>query len=200
MAYTPPEPISQDPEPEILNPVTNQPERDPLMRFAIEKGHWYTDRLGRARPNWTAIKREVFPHWKIPRYFGFTEEEKETYYKLCAEAFYPLKSVGYLLGFRVPSAGVRFVTDYKIPVYRISRFLYVFSGDIVRAVSGCKIDPEDVVAQKCLEHQGKRWDRTTPRDDPSRAPGDAIRYESGLRERKAPSTEVQAAGESPSDG
>src|SRR5437868_3184666 len=95
---TPAKPTEINKENVVKNPLTGDHETDPLTRFAIENGHWYEGREGKFRVNWNGVKRAVYPHWELPRYFGFTEEEQQLYYKLCSESFYPLRSVGYLLG------------------------------------------------------------------------------------------------------
>ena len=159
MARTPPAINEKTFGKEIINPVTGMPAIDPLERFAIESGNWYKNKKGAFRPNWNGIKRAVYPHWEIPRYFGFTEDEQQLYYKLCSESFYPLRAVGYLLGLKTPSMGVRFCVQASVPIYRIEKVLYVFSGDIVRAIAACRVDYSDPVVRAVVErHQARRWD------------------------------------------
>lgn len=158
---TPPIPVSTTEGENIINPVTGAPETDPLRRFAIKNNFWYVNKRGEFCVNWNGIKRTVYPHWDIPRYFGFTEEERELYYKLCSESFYPLRSVAYLLGLKTPKQGIKFVFDADIPLYRINNILYVFSGDIVRAVNACRVDTSDPIVRAVIErHHGRRWEGT----------------------------------------
>lgn len=158
---TPPIPVDPLEDEIILNPVTQEAETDPARRYAIKNGFWYINKQGQFCMNWNGIKRAVYPHWEIPRYFGFNPEERELYYKLCSESFYPLRSVGFLLGLPLPSRGVKFVFDADIPIYRIQNVLYVFSGDIVRAINACRIDSKDPIVRAVVERQqSRRWDQT----------------------------------------
>jgi len=144
---------------QILNPVDGSIETDPLRRFAIANGYWYLNKKNEFRINWNGIKRAVYPHFEIPRFFGFTPEEQEIYFKMCQESFYPLRSVAYLLGLKTPSQGVKFCFDADIPIYRINKIMYVFSGDIVRAIAQSRVDTTDpVVAAVVQRHQARRWD------------------------------------------
>jgi hypothetical protein len=169
--------ILDDGEQVVKDPVTGQPVTDPLMRFAILNGFWYTSKKGVAQPSWHKITAAVMPHWEIPRYFGFTEEEQQVYYKICSEAFYPLRSVGYLLGLPTPAAGIRWVVNKHIPLYKIDLILYVFTGDIVRGIHASRVDYDDPVVRAVLErNQARRWNiasaRRKRRDSALRAEGD----------------------------
>lgn len=160
---TPATPIVEVPEENetFIDPITGKEVTDPLTRFAMKNGTSY---ITKKYPQRLTFKKQetgklIMPHWDIPNYFGFTERERYTYYKLCAESFYPLRSVAYLLSMARPSYGVAFVLSHKIPIYKIDRRMYVFSGDIVRAIESRRIKTENpLVSEYIMRVDARRWD------------------------------------------
>ena len=132
----------------ILDPITGEPPKDRTLAIAISEGKHYITKRGKPRTvvDWYRFMEKRRHYKEIPRYFGLTDQEVETYMKICYEALVPINVIGKLWGRAELKATIRFLQAKKIPVYRPpfdnGHAYYVFSGDIVRAIESCRIDME----------------------------------------------------------
>lgn len=137
--------VPVDPEEVIINPATGLVETDETARVAIKNGFYYICRSGRGTIQWSRMRPcYTADYTKIPRDFGLTEAEAQTMMKMAHERMVPLDYIGKLWGKKYEWV-MRFIMAKKIPLFKepLSPYsVYVFSGDVVRAIESCKLDME----------------------------------------------------------
>lgn len=168
---------SQEEKEVVINPVTQLPEEDVTIATAIREGNHYITRRGKPRVvvQWHKFMKSRRHYQEIPRYFGLTDQEVQTYMKICNEALVSIRIIGRVWGKHTLEEIIEFVQMKEIPIYRWPKKgrveYFIFSGDIVRAVESCRID---------LKADGGAWPKYMIRKEGARKRAErkreALRY------------------------
>jgi hypothetical protein len=124
---------------DVRDPVTGQLIEDPVLRLAVREGH-FRIRNGKTQIHWAGLMRGRRPEGKFPEYIPMTEEQAGFLHQLSEETFITVRQVSNMLCYRTLEAGIRFLTNRKVPIYRIGRKYVVLSGDVIRAIESCRVD------------------------------------------------------------
>jgi hypothetical protein len=145
---------------EVLHPKTGLPVTTPLERLLILEGKFWLspDKTKfQYEPIWLVRERRV---GNPPEYAPFTLEDAEVLDKLCHEALVMLTDIKDALGLTHLRTLYRWIDQMKIPIYQIQGRYKVFSGDVVRAVSACRIPTEGTDGVAWRGYLDERADRT----------------------------------------
>ncbi len=129
----------------VLDPVTQEPPKDRTLAIAIREGNHYITKMHPVRTvvQWHKFMKSRRHYAEIPAYFGLTEEEAQTWMKVCKEEWVNVSVVGKVLGHRERIKTIKFLRAKHVPVFKNpseSGGFYVFTGDLTRAIHSCMID------------------------------------------------------------
>ncbi len=156
---------SEKPDPDaVRHPITGGPIFDPILRLAVKEGHYKIVR-GKLRIHWPGLMESRRTYERIPTYTPLTQEQAEFLNQLSEDLFVSTSWISDRLGHTTVTPTVKFLTQKKVPIYRLSGKNVIFAGDIVRAIESCRIDMEadSGLWGRYLMHVAGRLDRKARR-------------------------------------